>query len=69
MLDIKQEKDTALAGLTGAEYLALQELNQFKWGKQFPPLILALISYTDWLGRRYRDCMTIGLYDQGENYG
>jgi len=27
MLDIKQEKDTASAGLTGVEYLAHQELN------------------------------------------
>jgi len=27
MLDIKQEKDTATAGLTGVEYLALQEHN------------------------------------------
>jgi len=26
-LDIKQEKDTASAGLTGVEYLALQEHN------------------------------------------
>jgi hypothetical protein len=51
------------------EYLALQELNQFKWGKLFPPLIPSIISYVDWLGRRYKDYMTNGLYNQGENYG
>jgi len=34
-----------------------------------PTYTLALISYVDWLGRRYKDYMTNGLYNQGENYG
>jgi hypothetical protein len=33
MLDIKQEKDTATAGLTGVEYLAHQEHKTFKKGR------------------------------------